>query len=157
MNDRVGVVFGNEDFCRSSVDNPSKAIRDRNSFESHLGLETDWGLEAWEPVVPILWLRVFWVLFWTRCFDSLPCRRGPPDTLKVAGGVLHRDLGYGARARCGLIPAQPPVKPDVPFDSAAPGRRISLFTITKPCVLPVATLCAAAGGFERRDPLPLLC
>ncbi|RRT57295.1 hypothetical protein B296_00035125 [Ensete ventricosum] len=27
-------------------------------------------------------------------FDPLPYRRGSPDTLKVAGGVLHRDLGH---------------------------------------------------------------
>ncbi|RWW61444.1 hypothetical protein BHE74_00031509 [Ensete ventricosum] len=27
-------------------------------------------------------------------FDPLPYRRGSPDTLKVAGGALHRDLGH---------------------------------------------------------------
>ncbi|RZS22196.1 hypothetical protein BHM03_00054937 [Ensete ventricosum] len=30
-----------------------------------------------------------------RCFDPLPCRRGLPDTLKVADGALRRDLGHG--------------------------------------------------------------
>ncbi|RWW13502.1 hypothetical protein GW17_00022768 [Ensete ventricosum] len=29
-----------------------------------------------------------------RHFDPLPCRRGPPDNLKVAGGALRRDLGH---------------------------------------------------------------
>ncbi|RWW68108.1 hypothetical protein BHE74_00024398 [Ensete ventricosum] len=43
MNDRVGLALGNEDFCRSGVDSPSMAIRDRNSFGSYPGLETNWG------------------------------------------------------------------------------------------------------------------
>ncbi|RWW38680.1 hypothetical protein BHE74_00056072 [Ensete ventricosum] len=34
-------------------------------------------------------------MLFMRCFDPLPCRRGMPDTLKVASRALHRDLGHG--------------------------------------------------------------
>ncbi|RRT42632.1 hypothetical protein B296_00042172 [Ensete ventricosum] len=30
-------------------------------------------------------------------FDPLPYRRGPPETLKVVGGALRRDLGHGLK------------------------------------------------------------